>query len=131
MIPALTATIIATAALYLVGFGSASFLAPAAVGRFLLRFASSALAHYAELGVRVAVGAALIHRAPTMLGGEAFRVLGWILVGTTVALACLPWQMHRRIAERAVPRALAHLKLMGLAALAAGAALLVGMLSNP
>lgn len=130
MISILASTIVAITALYFAGFATACFLAPGAVERYLRGFARSGLAHYGELGVRVVVGASLINQAPTMLGSEVFRVIGWILVGTTMGLACLPWKWHRRIAERSVQRALQHLKLMGAAALTAGVALFVALFAG-
>lgn len=119
--------VIAITALYFLSFAITCFLAPSAVTRFLNGFAGSARAHYAELGIRLSVGASLIVRAPDMLASEAIRALGWILVVTTVALACIPWNWHRRIAERSVPKALQHLKLLGIAASAAGIALLIAL----
>lgn len=130
MIGILTTSILTAAALYFVGLGVACFLAPSAVERFLLAFARSAPAHYGELGVRILVGASFVSRAPTMVGSELFRVIGWILVCTTLALACMPWTWHRRIAERSVPRALRHLKPIGAVALAAGLALLWAILAE-
>lgn len=130
MISILASTIVAVTALYFASFATACFFAPSAVERFLGGFARSGLAHYGELGARFVIGASLISQAPTMLGSEVFRVIGWILLGTTVGLACIPWRWHRRIAERSVPRALQHLKLMGVAALGAGVALLVALFAG-
>jgi mannose/fructose/N-acetylgalactosamine-specific phosphotransferase system component IIC len=118
---------VAATAFYFVAFGFACFLAPARVEKFLLGFATSAQAHYAELAVRMLVGWALILRAPWLRGAALFELLGWVLVVTTAVMACLPWKWHQRIAERAVPRALRHLQWMGAAALAAGAVLGVAL----
>lgn len=122
-----TSTVIAITALYFMGFAAACFFAPSAVARFLTGFANSARAHYLELAIRLSVGTSLIVQSPDMLGPEVVRVIGWILVVTTVALACVPWHWHHRIAEQSVPKALRHLKLLGLAALAGGVTLFVAL----
>jgi hypothetical protein len=130
MIGIFASTIIAATALYFAGFAIACFLTPRAVERFLQGFARSGPAHYSELGARFVIGASLISQAPMLLGSTVCRVIGWILVGTTFVLACIPWKWHRRIAERSVPRALQHLKLLGVAALTASVALFVALFAG-
>lgn len=91
------------AALYLLFLGGASLFAPAHASRFLLGFAGSAAAHVLELALRLVAGAAFVLYAPRMLFEEAFRVFGWTLLVTTGCMAFLPWQWHRRFAQRVVP----------------------------
>jgi hypothetical protein len=79
------------------------------------------------MAIRLAVGAALLVHAARMPWPVLFAATGWLLVGTTVLLLAIPWRWHRRIAERSVPRALHYLPLIGFAAVAMGAGLLVAI----
>ena len=54
-----------------------------------------------------------------------FVVLGWVLIVTSVALFAVPWTWHRRFAERSVPQAVRHLKLLGVASLIFGGFILL------
>lgn len=108
------------AGLYFIGLGAAALATPARAARFLLGFAGSATAHYAELAVRLAVGCAFILRAPRMQFEPLFTAFGWVVVATTAVLIAVPWQSHRRFAQRTVPQALRHLRLVGVASLALG-----------
>lgn len=42
-------------------------------------------------------------------------VFGWLLIGTTLAMAIVPWRTHRRFAETSVPQALRFLPMIGVA----------------
>jgi hypothetical protein len=123
-------TAVSAAALYLLGFGGVCLAAPGAASRFLQAFAGSPRAHYLELFARFLVGAAFILRAPAMSHPTVVTVAGWVLLGTTAVLAGLPWTWHRRIAERAVPQAIRRIRLVGVAALAAGGAIGASLLSG-
>lgn len=81
--------------------------------RFLLDFASSAPKHYAELGVRFVVGSAMLLVAPHSIYSAALTAFGWLLIVTTVLMTIVPWRVHRRFAEAAVPQALRFLPLIG------------------
>jgi hypothetical protein len=70
------------------------------------------------------VGLAFVYAAPAMPGAVAFALAGWVLLVTTTLMFLVPWQHHRRFAQWAVPMALPYLPLLGLAALAGGAAIL-------
>lgn len=113
--------------LYFVGLGLTCILARARAARFLSGFAGSASAHYVELGIRLAVGWALLIRAPQMPLAGALTVFGWILIVTTVGLLLIPWRWHQRFAQAAVPPALPYLGLIGLASVAVGTLLLVAL----
>ena len=110
--------------LYLLGLGLAALLAPGLASRFLLGFASSARAHYAELLVRVLVGGSLMVAAPRLAASGVWAVFGGVLVATSLVMLCLPWRWHQRFAQRSVPAALRHVAWVGVGALAAGAGLL-------
>ena len=83
--------------------GLAAFIlvapAPARAGRFLMGFASSARAHYAEQGLRLIVGTAIAIFAPMMMFPALFRVFGWLIVLSALGLLLLPWRWHRRFAR--------------------------------
>jgi len=113
--------IVCLAGLYFIALGILSVAAPARVSGFLMGFASSAATHYLELLIRTVVGAAFIALAPFVPIAASFTLFGWVLVGTTAVLFLVPWRVHRRFAERAVPRALRHLPLMAVSSLLLGA----------
>jgi hypothetical protein len=108
--------------------GITALLAPSRAERFLLGFAATATRHYAELAVRLLIGAAFVAVAPRRLpGAAAFEAVGWALLGTTAVLLLVPWRWHRRFSEQAVPRALRLLPALGMASLAGGLAILVAL----
>jgi uncharacterized protein YjeT (DUF2065 family) len=116
----LVAALVASTSLYLVGLGVAAFVAPALAARFLLGHAGSAFVHYLELLIRLAVGLAFLQQAPDMRFSAVFIAFGWVLVSTTLVLVVVPWRWHQSFAQRSVPQALRHLKLIGLGSLALG-----------
>ena len=116
----LALTLVATAGLFFVALGGASLALPARASGFLLAFAGSPRKHYAELAVRILVGAAFLAAAPRSLLPAAFSVFGWLLLGTTAVLLFVPWHWHRRFAVQAVPVALRFLPLVGACALTVG-----------
>lgn len=109
---------------YFVGLGVIAFSAPDRAGRFLLRFAETPFAHFLEMFLRLAMGAAFVIRAPLMLFPDAFKLFGWLLVVTTACLLVVPWRWHRRFAQRVVPQALRWLRLVAMVALTLGALVL-------
>jgi hypothetical protein len=62
---------------------------------------------------------------------DAAMVFGAVLVITTAVLACIPWQWHRKIAQRSVPRVLRFLPALGIASLALSAVILFALLGGP
>lgn len=130
MIAALALTVVVLTAVYFVALGSAALFAPQGAARFLLGFAASAPRHYAELALRLVVGAALVVQAPRLLFADAFVLVGWGLLATTAGLLLVPWRWHRRFAADAVPRALRHLPLLGAASLALGALLITAVVAG-
>ncbi|MEP7380600.1 MAG: hypothetical protein ABI910_02885 [Gemmatimonadota bacterium] len=116
------------AAAYLIGLGIAALLRPESAKRFLERFASSASAHFAELAVRIVVGASLVRSAERVQFATGFRVFGWLLIGTSVVLLAVPWQLHHRFAAWSVPMATKRLPLLALGALLGGGFLLYALL---
>jgi hypothetical protein len=113
--------------LYLVGLAAAALLAPAGAARFLLGLAGTARAHYVELALRGLAGAAFVRHGPQMRFGDAFVLLGWLLVVTTAGLALVPWRWHRAFAQRAVPYATRHLRWLALGSLLLAGLVLVAL----
>ena len=113
--------------LILIAFACVAFSRPAVAERFLLRFASSARTHYAEQVFRVLVGTALVIRSPVMAMPNLFRIVGWAIVISSVALLCIPWQWHHRLGAHLRPIVIGHLKLYAAGSLAFGVLLLYGV----
>jgi uncharacterized protein YjeT (DUF2065 family) len=66
-------------------------------------------------------GAAFVGYASRMQFGGVFHAFGSIVVVTTLGLAVIPWRWHQRLARTSVPAVEGHLRLIGIASIAAGA----------
>lgn len=115
---------------YLLALGALLLISPEHGRRFLGGFAQTARAHALELGLRIMVGAAFVLHAPDMAGTMLCRLAGWVLIGTSLVLALMPWRWHARIARRTVPMATRFSGLLGLAALVMGAAIAFALLAG-
>jgi len=113
-------TILVVVAIFFLLLGLIALIRPSIAGRFLLGFAGSALKHYVELGVRFVVGGAMLVVAPHSTYSVALTVFGWLLIVTTAVMAIVPWRVHRRFAETAVPKALRFLPMIGVSSLVLG-----------
>jgi len=127
MLDALALIIVVVSGLYLVGLAVLALARPALVSRFLLGFAGSARLHYLELLLRLIVGIAFLRRAPYLQVPEPFLLFGWLLILTTLVMFAVPWRWHHRFTQKAVPRALQHLRLFAIACMLAGLAVLVAV----
>lgn len=128
VIEASALAIVVLAALYLLALGVASLVVPSRARSFLLGFASTKPVHFAELVLRLVVGAALVSYAPRMSLPGVFNLVGWVLLVTTACLLLLPWRWHRRFAEHAVPQATRHIELLGAGSLGFGAMILAAVM---
>jgi hypothetical protein len=115
-------------ALFLVGLASVAFAKPAIAERFFSAFASSARTHYTEQAFRLLLGASLVVLSPAMWQANLFRIVGWIIVVSSVGLLLIPWQWHHRFGQRVMPLVLRHLRLYAAGLTAFGVFLLVGIL---
>jgi hypothetical protein len=115
-------------ALFLVGLASVAFAKPAIAERFFSAFASSARTHYTEQAFRLLIGASLVVLSPAMWQANLFRIVGWIIVVSSVGLLLIPWQWHHRFGQRVMPLVLRHLRLYAAGLTAFGVFLLVGIL---
>lgn len=114
---------------YLFGLGVAALLAPARASRFLMGFAQTPRANFAEASLRGLVGLAFIG-ADSYLGARPFGTLaGMFLIGTGVLMLLFP-AAHRSIAQRTVPWATERMWLVGTGAVAM-ALVLGSLLTRP
>ena len=120
MLASAALVVVLLAAAYLAALGIASLVRPERAKAFLGAFASTPRVHFTELAIRALVGGALVLTAPRMQFAPAFTVFGWVLVGTTLLLALVPWRLHRRFANWSVPQATRNMPLLGVGALAGG-----------
>jgi len=95
--------------------------------RFLRAFASSARAHYTEQALRLIAGGATVIFAPSMWYADLFKLFGWLIVVTAVALLLLPWSWHHEYGKWAIPLVIRHMKLFALGAVALGILIFYGV----
>jgi hypothetical protein len=112
---------------FLIGLAVVIATRPLLAERFLRSFASSARAHYTEQGSRLLVGAALINFANSMWHSELFKLFGWLIVVTAVALLLTPWRWHHKLGTWMIPLVVRHMKLFALGASALGVLILYGV----
>ncbi len=112
--------IVAAVAIYFLVLGTIALVRPTNARAFLLGFANTSLKHYAELVARLIVGGAMLLVARDSAYPAALAAFGWLLVVSTAVMALMPWRLHHRFAQSAVPRALRYLPLIGISSLIMG-----------
>ncbi len=127
MVEILSLGTVVLAGLYFIALAGVSLFIPAQAKRFLLGFAGSLQKHFAELFIRLLVGAAFVLHAPQTNISVVFSSFGWILLLTTAALLVIPWKWHRRFSQYSVPKATQYIKLIGLVSLALGGVILAAV----
>jgi hypothetical protein len=127
---AAAAVVVVLFGLVLIGFTVVVFTKPEIAKRFLTRFASSARTHYVEQVLRFLVGAALVALSPAMWQPNIFWLIGWLIVVSSAALMCVPWQWHHRFGERVRPMLFRHLGMYAAGSFAFGALLLYGVFAG-
>lgn len=95
--------------------------------RFLRAFASSARTHYAEQVLRLVVGVSIARSSEFMWLSEAFRIFGWVVVGSTLVLLVIPWRWHHAFAARVMPPVYRRLGLFALASATLGVCVLLAV----
>ncbi len=118
---------VVTFGLFLIGLTGVVFMRPAVAERFLRAFASSAKAHYTEQAFRLMIGASLVVLSQTMWQPTLFRVTGWAIIISSLALILTPWQWHHRFATHALPKLIRFMKLYAIGLLLFGVLLLYGV----
>ena len=116
--------IVGVAAVFFLVLGAIALVRPPIARGFLLGFASNALKHYAEILARALVGGSLLLIARDSAYSTALSAFGWLLIVTTAFMALVPWRVHQRFTQSAVPKALRFLPLIGITSLVIGALLL-------
>jgi|GEM_PF-1201528 len=112
--------VVVTAGIFLLMLGVLALLVPDQFGKFLLAFAQTSRLHFAELALRLVVGVSFLVCWPFMQWGGVFRVVGWVLIITTLIMVLVPWQKHREFACWAVPKALSYTSAVGVCSLVMG-----------
>lgn len=120
--------IVILASVFLIALAVTSFVFPARAAAFLNGFASSARVHFSEMLIRLAVGISLVVVATEMAFAEWFRLFGWVLVATSMALIVIPWQFHQKFAAIVVPPLTRRVWLFGLLALPLGVAMMASLI---
>jgi hypothetical protein len=113
-------------AAFLIGLAALIIVRPAVAERFIRRFASSAVTHYAEQALRLLVGAALVAFADSMRATPVFKLFGWAMVASTLALLVLPWRWHQQYGTWAIPLVIRRFWVFAAGAFALGAFVLWG-----
>ena len=122
----LASIVVVAFALFLVGLTVVVFVRPAIAERFFLCFANSARSHYTEMTVRLLVGLSLVVLSPAMWQPTLFRLIGWAIVVTSIALILTPWRWHHRFGQVVLPTLVRRLRMYALGLLAFGCLLLYG-----
>jgi hypothetical protein len=126
----LAGPVIVASGLFLIGLAAIVFAKPALAERFFMSFASSARAHYVEQVFRLLIGASLVVLSPDMWQTDMFRLIGWMIVVSSVGLMLIPWRWHHRFGEWVLPTLVRHMKLYAVGLFAFGALLLYGVFSG-
>ena len=113
-------TLVFAVGIYLLALGIGALLRPETAKRFLGGHATTLPRHIMELALRMLAGGALVLSAPRMAVSTAFLAFGWVLIGSSLLLALLPWRLHQRFATWSVPRATQHMPLIGIGSVALG-----------
>lgn len=124
VIDLIATVVIALTGGFLVWLGVVAIVRPKIASGFLLAFATTRAKHHLELAIRMVVGTACVVRAPTLPGSVVFRLVGWVLIGTTAVMFLMPWRWHQRFAEANVPKALTFLPVIGVVSLVGGVVVL-------
>lgn len=112
--------VVAVVAIYFLILGAIALARPKNARAFLLGFADTSFKHYVELAIRLIVGGAMLLVARDSAYPTALAAFGWILVVSTAFMALMPWRLHHRFAQSAVPWALRYLPVIGISSLIMG-----------
>jgi hypothetical protein len=125
----LAGIVVGSCGLFLIGVTGIVFAKPALAERFFMSFASSARAHYVEQAFRLLIGASLVVLSPAMWQTNMFRLIGWVIVVSSIGLILIPWRWHHRFGQLVLPMVVRHMRLYAVGLFAFGALLLYGVFS--
>jgi hypothetical protein len=120
----LSGLVVVASATYFIGLTVLVLTKPAVAERFFMGFASSARTHFVEQILRVLVGGSLVVYSSAMWQAGIFRLIGWAIVVSSVALMLFPWQWHHRFGKKALPIFIQHMRLYAIGTFAFGAVIL-------
>jgi hypothetical protein len=123
----LSGAVVVAFAVFLTALAVLIVIRPAIAERFLRSFASSARAHYTEQALRLVAGAAMVTFAPSMWHQDVFRLFGWLIIVTAVALLLLPWRWHAEFAKWTIPLVVQYMKLFAVGAFGLAILILYGV----
>lgn len=126
----LAGIVVVACSLCLIAFPGIVFFRPVPAERFLMSFASSARAHYVEQACRLLFGTSLVVLSAAMWQATMFRVIGWAIIISSLALLIMPWQWHHRFGKRALPSVVRHMTLYAVGVFAFGCLLLYGVVGG-
>jgi hypothetical protein len=120
----LSGLVVVASATLLIGLTVLVFAKPSMAERFIRGFASSARTHFAEQIFRVLFGGSLVIYSSAMWHANIFKLIGWLIVVTSVALMVFPWQWHRRFGEKILPVFIRYMRLYAVGSFAFGAVII-------
>ena len=123
----LSGMVVVAFGVFLTGLAVLIAVKPGLAERFLRLFAASARAHYTEQVLRLIAGAALVVFAPSMWYADLFKILGWLIGVSAVALLLFPWRWHHEFGKLAAPLLFRHIKLFAFGAFALGVFIFYGV----
>lgn len=125
----LAGLVVVASGTFFIGLTALVFAKPAVAERFFMGFASSAGTHYFEQILRVLLGGSLVIFSSAMWQTSVFRLVGWAIVVSSVALMLFPWQWHHRLGKKMLPILIQHMSLYAIGMFAFGAVILYAVLA--
>ena len=123
----LASIVVVACGLALIAFTGVAFAKPALAERFLMSFASSARTHYVEMAFRLLIGTSIVVLSPAMWPTSIFRLIGWAIVISSVALLLMPWRWHHRFGQKVLPTLIRRMRVYAVGVFAFGCLLLYGV----
>ncbi|MEQ8583324.1 MAG: hypothetical protein RIC30_09685 [Marinoscillum sp.] len=96
--------LVAIFGVFLIGCGLLMLLYPERARRYLSTAGSTPFINYFEISLRMIPAAGLVLAADASLFPEAFRLVGWFMIGTSLVLFLIPRKWHHAYALNAANR---------------------------
>lgn len=127
IVRAFAESVVVVFGIFLIGLACVAFAKSPIAERFFTSFASSARTHYTEQAFRLVIGASIVVLSPEMWQADLFRIVGWVIVGSSLGLLLIPWQWHHRFGKRVIPLMIRHVRLYAAGLAVFGILLLIGV----